>query len=108
MIVFRLTIRSAESALWLTLVRERLRRFESVPLDGNDAIIWIPLIGAILRTDAGTSIILQAVGHDESALAVIREAISLELAAAVPQNSAGHRLTLDWEYPNFVPVPLRS
>ena len=79
-----------------------------MPVNANDSVIWIPRVGAILRTDTVNTIIVQAVADDESTLVFIREAISFELTAAVPQSSTGHRLTLDWEYPSFIPAPLRS
>jgi len=50
---------------------------------------------------------VHAVAPDESTLAFIREAIASEVASAVPETGQGHRLELEWDYPQHIPVPFR-
>ena len=108
MIALSLTIRSAESALWLELLRERFRRFQTVPFEGEDSIVLIPRVGAILVTDSGSVIAFHAVAQDQHTAAFIRDALQFELARAVPETNSGDRLRLEWEYPSVIPVALRA
>ena len=108
MIALSLTVRSAESALWLELVRHRLRRFDPVRVDATESIASIPGVGTILIDDRPARLILGAVAADQRAAQTIRTALLNEIAAAVPESTAHSRLTLEWSYPDIVPVRLRG
>ncbi|MCU1422122.1 MAG: hypothetical protein JWN36_1773 [Microbacteriaceae bacterium] len=108
MIAVSLTVRSAESALWLDLVRHRLRRFDPVRVDATESIASIPGIGTILIDDRPARLVLGAVAADHRGAENIRAALLHEIAAAVPESTAHSRLTLEWSYPDIVPVRLRG
>ena len=107
MIAVRLSIASVDSPLWVNVVRNRFDRFKKVPFSATESILFIPRVGAILLTDTGGALTVHAVAPDESTLAFIREAIASEVASAVPETGQGHRLELEWDYPQHIPVPFR-
>jgi len=107
MIALRLSIASVDSALWVNVVRNRFDRFSKVPFSDTESIVIIPRVGAILLTDTGSALTVHVVAPDETTLAFIRDAIAFEVSAAVPETSRGHRLELEWDYPQHIPLPFR-
>lgn len=107
MIAVRLSIASVDSPLWVNVVRNRFDRFKKVPFSDTESILIMPRVGAILLTDTGGALTVHAVAPDESTLAFIREVIASEVASAVPETGRGHRLELEWDYPQHIPVPFR-
>ena len=67
----------------------------------------IPRVGAVLLTDTGGALTVHAVAPDENTLGFIREATAYEVTTVVPETERSHRLELEWDYPEHVPVPLR-
>jgi hypothetical protein len=45
---------------------------------------------------------MHAVAPDHSTLDFIRQFIANEISAAVPETTQGHRLELEWDYPEHV------
>lgn len=107
MIAVRLSIASVDSPLWVNVVRNRFDRFKKVPFSDTESIVIIPRVGAILLTDTGRALTVHAVAPDESTLAFIRDAIAGEVTSAVPETARGHRLELEWDYPEIIPLPFR-
>jgi hypothetical protein len=107
MTALRLSIASVDSPLWVNVVRNRFDRFKKVPFSDTESIVIIPGVGAVLLTDTGCALTVQAVAPDESTLDFIREGIANEIAAAVPETMRGHRLELKWDYPEHIPLPFR-
>jgi hypothetical protein len=107
MIALRLSIASVDSPLWVNVVRNRFDRFTNVRFSDIESIVLIPLVGAVLLTDTGGALTVHAVAPDESTLVFIREAITNEVTAAVPEAASGHRLQLEWGYPEHIPLPFR-
>lgn len=107
MIAVRLSIASVDSPLWVNVVRNRFDRFKKVPFSATESIVVIPRVGAILLTDTGRALTVHAVAPDESTLAFIRDAIAGEVTSAVPETARGHRLELEWDYPEVIPLPFR-
>ena len=108
MIVITLTIRPTDSMLWLTLVRHRLGRFDSVKLDANQSILWMPGVGSILLEDKPHELRLQAVAKNEAAAIAFRGGLNEEINAAVPESAGIGPLKVDWAYPGIVPIALRA
>ncbi len=111
MIALALEVRpteTMEASLWLDLIRHRLRHFDSLALECGQSLVLMPGIGSILVDDDGFVLRMQGVVRDERAAAHLRAALSNEIAAAVPESTAGRRVTLDWSIPAVVPVPLRG
>ena len=107
MIAVRLSIASVDSPLWVNVVRNRFDRFQKVPVSTTESIAIIPQVGAILITDTGQALTVHAVAPDQSTLVFIRDAIALEVNNAVPETARGHRLELEWDYPQQIPLPFR-
>ena len=107
MIAVRLSIASVDSPLWVNVVRNRFDRFQKVPVSTTESIVIIPQVGAILITDTGQGLTVHAVAPDQSTLVFIRDAIALEVNNAVPETARGHRLELEWDYPQQIPLPFR-
>ena len=107
MIAVRLSIASVDSPLWVNVVRNRFDRFQKVPVSTTESIAIIPQVGAILITDTGQGLTVHAVAPDQSTLVFIRDAIALEVNNAVPETARGHRLELEWDYPQQIPLPFR-
>ena len=108
MIVITLTIRPTDSILWLTLVRHRLGRFDSVKLDANQSILWMPGVGSILLEDNPHELRLQAVAKNEAAAIAFRGGLNEEINAAVPESAGIGPLKVDWAYHGIVPIALRA
>ena len=49
MIAITLMIRPLDSPLWLEFVRHRFRRFESVALENDQLLVWVPSGGSLRR-----------------------------------------------------------
>ena len=107
MITLRLSIASIDSPLWVNVLRNRFDRFKKVPFSDTESIVIIPRVGAVLITDTDGALTVHAVAPDESTLDFIREGIANEVTTAVPETERSHRLELEWDYPEHVPVPLR-
>jgi hypothetical protein len=105
MIALSLSIASVDSPLWVNVVRNRFDRFKKVPFSDTESIVIIPLVGAVLHTDTGRALTVHAVAPDESTLDLIREGIANEITTAVPETTRGHRLELEWDYPEHIPLP---
>ena len=107
MIALRPSIASIDSPLWVNVLRNRFDRFKKVPFSGTESIVKIPRVGALLITDTDGALTVHAVAPDESTLDFIREGIAYEVLTAVHETERSHRLGLEWDYPERVPVPLR-
>jgi hypothetical protein len=107
MIALSLSIASVDSPLWVNVVRNRFDRFKKAPFSDTESIVVIPRVGAVLVTDTGRALTVHAVAPDESTLEFIREGIANEITAAVPETTRGHRLELEWDYPEHIPLPFR-
>jgi hypothetical protein len=106
MLALTATVRPTDSPVPLALLRERLNRFEHVPVASNRTMVLIQGVGRVLVRDEVTSLRLDAVASYEDMLDTIRAVITKEVAeAARPQSRNG--LTLTWERPQTVPVELR-
>jgi hypothetical protein len=117
MIAITLMIRPHDSSLWLELVRHRFRRFESVALENDELLVWVPSVGSLLLTESAGSLGLQAVVRSSEAASMLRARITSEVSAAVPGSLCGDHLSLEWSAhrvgPGSVPVtvspaPLRA
>ena len=107
MIALSLSIASVDSPLWVNVVRNKFDRFEKVPFSDTESTVIIPGIGAVFLTDTGQALTVHAVAPDHSTLDFIREGIANEITAAVPETTQGHRLDLEWNYPEHIPLPFR-
>ncbi|MHC5795672.1 hypothetical protein ACVXZ4_05880 [Lacisediminihabitans sp. FW035] len=96
MIAITLMIRPLDSSLWLEFVRHRFRRFESVSLDDDQQLVWIPSVGSLLLTDSCDSLEIQVVVRSGTAASMLRARITAEVSAAVPESVCGDRLVLEW------------
>ncbi|TXN30986.1 hypothetical protein [Lacisediminihabitans profunda] len=106
MLALTATVRPTDSSLPLVLLRERLHRFEHVPVAPNRTMVLIQGVGRVLVRDEVTTLRLDAVARYEDMLDTIRAVITKEVAGSVlPESRDG--LTLTWERPHTVPVELR-
>ncbi|MEC5171067.1 hypothetical protein [Glaciihabitans sp. GrIS 2.15] len=87
--------------------KEQVRPVQKVPFSDTESILIIPGIGAILLTDTGQELTLHAVAPDHSTLDFIRKGIANEITSVVPETTQGHRLELEWNYPEHIPLPFR-
>ncbi len=51
MIAITFMIRPLDSPLWLEFVRHRFRRFESVALENDQLLVWVPSVGSLLLAE---------------------------------------------------------
>jgi hypothetical protein len=107
MIALSLSIASVDSPLWVNVVRNRFDRFKKVPFSDTESIVIMPGVGAVLVTDTGRELTVHAVAPDQSTLDFIRDGIANEITAAVPETTRGHRLELEWDHPEHIPLPFR-
>ena len=108
MIALRLSIASIDSPLWVNVLRNRFDRFKKMSFSDTESIVIIPRLGAVLITETDGALTVHVVAPDESTLDFIREGIAYEVTTAVPETERSHRLELEWDYPEHVPVPLRQ
>jgi hypothetical protein len=100
------TVRPTDSTLPLALLRDRLDRYEHVPIPANGTMVLIQGVGRVLVRYENRALRLDAVARFEDMLDALRGVITKEVAEASRLQSR-NGLTLTWERPHTVPVELR-
>jgi hypothetical protein len=100
------TVRPIDSPRALALLRDRLDRFEHLPVRSRGTMVVIQGVGRVLVREQHRAMRLDAVAAFEDQIDAIRGVITKEVAEACHLPDGGS-LTLTWERPETVPVELR-
>lgn len=100
------TVRPTDSPFALALLRDRLDRFEHIPVRSRGTMVVIQGVGRVLVREQNRAMRLDVVAAFEDQIDAIRGVITKEVAEASHPPDGG-RLVLTWERPDTIPVELR-